>query len=110
MRSLVDFSFENFVSPRVLKIGFGFWLFMLIPSVFGLLFVWYQALSHERYEYATRELTADPQFSIFCGATVVYPIYVFMWVLMGRVIFERGILAFRQYELNKEILEELKRR
>jgi hypothetical protein len=93
---------------------YGFWLFMLVPSIFGLFFVWYEALTHESYNYdyarARRAATADPQFSMFCGSFVAYPIMVFMWVLMGRVIFERSILAFRQYELNKQILEELQKR
>lgn len=88
---------------------------MLVPSIFGLFFVWYEALTHESYNYDYASNTpgsysSDPQFSIFCGSFVAYPLWVFMWVLMGRVIFERSILAFRQYELNKQILEELKKR
>jgi hypothetical protein len=115
LKSLIDFSFESFVSPRVLKVLYGFWLFMLVPSIFGLFFVWYEALTHESYNYDYASNTpgsysSDPQFSIFCGSFVAYPLWVFMWVLMGRVIFERSILAFRQYELNKQILEELKKR
>jgi len=115
LKSLIDFSFESFVSPRVLKVMYGFWLFMLVPSVFGLFFSWYQALTYESYNYdytsgAPGTYTSDPQFGAFCGSFVAYPIAVFLWVLMGRVIFERGILAFRQYDLNREILQELKKR
>jgi hypothetical protein len=110
LKSLVDFSFENFVSPRVLKVMYGFWLFMLVPSVFGLFFSWYTALTYENYDYMTGQSSSDPQFGMFCASTTAYPIMVFMWVLMGRVLFERGILAFRQYELNKQILEELQKR
>ena len=114
LKSLFDFSFENFVSPRVLKVLYGLWLFMLVPSVFGLLAVWYQALTHESYNYdytnpTGSTSTSDPEFDIFCGSIVAYPIWVFMWVLIGRVIFERSILAFRQYELDKQILEALKK-
>lgn len=115
LKSLFDFSFENFVSPRVLKVLYGFWLFMLVPSIFALFAVWYQALTHESYNYdyasgTPGTYTSDPEFEVFCGSIVAYPLWVFMWVLMGRVIFERSILAFRSYELNKQILEELKKR
>lgn len=115
LKSLFDFSFENFVSPRVLKVLYGFWLFMLVPSIFGLFAVWYKALTHESYNYdyasgTPGTYTSDPEFDVFCGSIVAYPLWVFMWVLLGRVIFERSILAFRSYELNKQILEELKKR
>ncbi len=110
MRSLFDFKFESFVSPRVLKVLYGFYLGMLVPAFFGLLYVWYASLTHQGFDYDTRERSWDPEIGVFCGATVLFPIAVFVYILMGRVLFERGILAFRQHALTEEMLEELRRR
>ena len=103
-RSLFDFSFSSFVSPRVLKVLYGLHLFMIIPATFVLMKVWWNALTYERYNGEW-----DPQFGLFCGSTVVFPFAIAAWVLIGRVLFERGILAFRQYDIQREMLEELRR-
>ena len=103
-RSLFDFSFENFVSPNVLRVLYGFYLAMIIPAFFMLLFVWYQALTHTSF----MDDSWDPQFGLFCMSSISFPIGVFLYILLGRVLFERGILAFRQHALTIEIRDALK--
>lgn len=108
-RSLFDFKFENFVSPAVLKVLYGLYLSMIVPFVCMLFVFWYQTLTYEGYDYQTGVTESDPQFGAFCGGTIAFPIFLFIYILMGRVIFERGILAFRQYAVMQDVLEALKK-
>lgn len=105
-KSLIDFSFarEAMISPRVLKVLYGFWLFMLIPSTLFLLWFWFQALTHE--SWSTGEW--DPQFMPVLVSLIVFPLMSAVWVLMGRVLFERGILAFRNHDVLCEVRDALR--
>ena len=109
LKSLFDFSFESFISPQVLKVLYGFWLFMLLPMTLFFLYTWYQALTWESYDFQTGERSWSPNFSLFCGSTVAFPFLVFSWVLMGRVLFERGILAFRNYDALCDVRDALRK-
>ncbi len=106
-KSLFDFKFENFVSPAVLKVLYGLYLSMIVPFVCMLFVFWYQTLFHEGYDYQTGVTESDPQLGAFCGGTIAFPIFLFIYILMGRVIFERGILAFRQYAVMQDVLDAL---
>jgi len=105
-KSLLDFSFERetLISPRVLKVLYGIWLFMLVPATLLALYTWFQMLTWE--SWSTGEW--DPQVGPFFFSFLMFPISVCAWVLMGRVLFERGILAFRNHDLFHEIRDALK--
>jgi hypothetical protein len=105
-KSLLDFSFEReaLISPRVLKVLYGLWLFMLVPATLFLLYAWFQMLTYE--SWSTGEW--DPQIMPFFISLIVFPLSSAAWVLAGRVFFERGILAFRNHDLFHEIRDSLK--
>ena len=94
----------------MLKVIYGFWLFTIVPSFFLLFYTCYALLTPEGYDDATGQYGYDPEIFLVFVSIISYPFAIFMWVLMGRLLFERGVLAFRQYDLNREMLEELKRR
>ncbi len=106
-KSLLDFSFEReaLISPRVLKVLYGIWLFMLIPAVLFLFYSWYQFLTWE--SWSTGEW--DPQIGPFFLSLIMFPLMTAAWVLAGRVLFERGILAFRNHDLFHEIRDALQK-
>jgi len=69
-----------------------------------LLYSWFQFLTHE--SWSTGEW--DPQFMPVLISLVVFPIMSTVWVLMGRVLFERGILVFRNHDLFHEMRDALR--
>ena len=105
-KSLLDFSFEReaLISPRVLKVLYGIWLFMLIPAVLFLLYTWYQFLTWTSWSSGEW----DPQLGPFFISLITFPLMTAAWVLAGRVLFERGILVFRNPDLFHEIRDALK--
>jgi Domain of unknown function (DUF4282) len=87
---LFDFSFENFVALKVIKVLYGFFLLALVFGILGGVGTAVMSVLNE-------------QVLAGFGMLVVTPILAFVYLVVGRVYFELIIVAFKIAEDADEI-------
>lgn len=93
---LFDFSFENFVALKVIKVLYGFFLLALVFGILGGVGTAVMSVMNE-------------QVLAGLGMLVLTPILAFVYLVVGRVYFELIIVAFKIAEDADEIARNTRR-
>lgn len=106
-----DFSFTTFTAPSVLKVLYGVALVAGILYVLGMsLMGMYAGITHQDLDFVNGKLEKswDPQFGTVVVAFMMIPIGIPLQIIFQRLIFETLMVRFRQYEVNRDLLETMK--